>query len=69
MDTGYGGLTTDELADRLGLDRGSIQPRTSELKALGLIADSKARRRNVTGKRAVVWVAAEFAPTDEEPVR
>lgn len=60
-----GGLTADEVAERLNSDRWSIQPRTSELKAKGLIADSKARRRNVTGKRAVVWVAAEYAPKVE----
>lgn len=66
LDGARGGLTADELAERLNLDRWSIQPRTSELKALGLVADSKARRRNITGKRAVVWVAAEFAPVDQE---
>ena len=53
---GGGGYTADELAAALGLDRWTIQPRTSELKAMGLIVDSGMRRRNVTGKRAVVWV-------------
>ena len=54
---GANGLTADELAERLGLDRYSIQPRTSELKLKGRIVDSGARRRNATGKRAVVWVS------------
>ena len=54
---GPSGLTTDELASRLGLDRGSVQPRTSELKLLGLIRDSGQRRRNANGKRAIVWTA------------
>jgi len=57
-ETGVSGLTTDELANRLGVDRGSIQPRTSELKLLGLIRDSGQRRRNLNGKRAIVWTAA-----------
>jgi len=51
------GLTTNEIADRLNIDRGSVQPRTSELRARGLIIDSKVRRFNPNGKRAIVWVA------------
>lgn len=53
---GTDGLTADELAAALGLDRWTIQPRTSELRAKALIADSGQRRRNVSGKRAIVWV-------------
>lgn len=52
------GLTADELAARLGMDRCSIQPRTSELRRKGLIRDSGRRRRNATGKLAIVWIAA-----------
>ena len=52
------GLTADELAARLGMDRWSIQPRTSELKRKGLIRDSGQRRPNATGKLAIVWIAA-----------
>lgn len=52
------GLTADELAARLELDRWSIQPRTSELKRKGVIRDSGQRRPNSTGKRAIVWVIA-----------
>lgn len=59
------GLTADEVAARLELDRWSVQPRTSELRRLGLIGDSRQRRRNVTGKRAVVWVAACHVPERE----
>jgi hypothetical protein len=51
------GLTADELASRLDMDRWSIQPRTSELKRKGLIRDSGLRRPNATGKRAIVWIA------------
>lgn len=57
-EAGWLGLTADELAERLGMDRWSIQPRTSELKRKGLIRDSGQRRPNSTGKRAIVWIAA-----------
>lgn len=56
-DAGSIGLTADELAARLGMDRWSIQPRTSELKRKGLIRDSGQRRPNATGKLAIVWIA------------
>lgn len=52
---GEHGLTADELAAGLNLDRWSIQPRTSELKRKGLIMDSGQRRPNCTGKLAIVW--------------
>jgi hypothetical protein len=55
---GWQGLTADELAARLKLDRWSIQPRTSELNGKRLIRDSGQRRPNATGKMAMVWVAA-----------
>lgn len=54
---GWLGLTADELAERLEMDRYSVQPRTSELKRKGLIRDSGQRRPNATGKQAIVWVA------------
>lgn len=54
---GIYGLTTNEIAARLNVDRGSVQPRTSELKARGLIRDSQMRRPNANGKKAIVWVA------------
>ena len=54
---GWQGLTADELAAQLDMDRWSIQPRTSELKRKGLIRDSGRRRPNATGKSAIVWVA------------
>ena len=57
--TGNDGLTADETATRLGMQRWSCQPRTSELQARGLIVDSGKRRKNETGKNAIVWVVAE----------
>lgn len=55
-EAGWIGLTADELASTLGMDRWSIQPRTSELRRKGLIRDSGQRRPNATGKMAIVWV-------------
>ena len=57
QDAASDGLTADELAARLNLDRWSVQPRTTELRRKGLIRDSGRRRPNVTGKRAIVWIA------------
>lgn len=56
-DAGSAGLTADELAARLQVERWSIQPRTSELRRKGRIRDSGQRRPNRTGKQAIVWVA------------
>lgn len=53
------GLTADELAEALSLDRYSIQPRTSELRRKMLIADSGLRRRNSSHKMAIVWTLPE----------
>lgn len=50
------GLTAEELAARLDMDRWSIQPRTSELRRKGLIRDSGHLRPNSTGKLAIVWI-------------
>jgi hypothetical protein len=58
-EAGGAGLTADELAARVGLDRWSIQPRTSELRRKGVIRDSGLRRPNGTGKKAIVWTATE----------
>lgn len=56
---GERGLTAVELSDVLKLDRMTVQPRTSELRALGLIHDSGQRRANPGGKRAIVWCAGK----------
>lgn len=63
---GSSGLTADELAAKLDMNRWSIQPRTSELRAKRLIGDSGQRRRNCTGKRAIVWVAREYLCETEQ---
>jgi hypothetical protein len=59
-DAGPFGRTADECAEVMGLDRYSVQPRTSELNRKGLIVDSGLRRFNATGKRAIVWTLPEF---------
>lgn len=57
---GARGLTADECAEAVGLDRWSIQPRVSELRRKLLIVDSGARRFNSSGKRAIVWTLPQF---------
>lgn len=64
-DAGSSGLTFEEAAERLELDFRSIQPRVSELKQKMLVVDSGLRRRNGSGKRAIVWVLPEHTP--EQP--
>ena len=55
------GYTSEELAEVMGVPRVSIQPRTSELRALRKIADSGQRRANrSSGKKAIVWTLPEF---------
>lgn len=54
---GANGLTTDEVTAIVGIDRGTVQPRTSELKVGGHIRDSGIRRKNDNGKKAIVWIA------------
>lgn len=58
---GARGLTAEELAARLGLERTTIQPRTTELRRRGLIRDSAQRRPNRNGHRAIVWIAVSNA--------
>ena len=50
------GMTADEIADSLDRSILSIRPRVSELAFRGLLEDSGERRRNRSGKRAVVWI-------------
>src|SRR3546814_14101452 len=55
-DAGAHGLTADELAARLDMARGSVQPRTSELERKGLIRHSGQRRRSEEGRSGAEWV-------------
>lgn len=51
----YGPMTADEIADNMGVDRLSIRPRCTELDRLGRIIDSGERRKNASGRPAIVW--------------
>lgn len=57
IDAGPTGLTSTECAEKVGLERWSVQPRFTELKLLNAIHDGGARRPNPSGRRAIVWVA------------
>lgn len=59
LNAGSNGLTAHEACDALAMDRVAIQPRLSELRRKGRILDSGQRRRNASGKRAVVWIAKQ----------
>jgi hypothetical protein len=60
-EAGPHGLTALETCSRAGVDRVAMQPRLSELRKMGLIADSGMRRVNPSGIRAKVWIAVEVA--------
>lgn len=49
------GLTADEVAGRLGVSILSIRPRMTELSRLGKVRDSGVRRKNASGRHAIVW--------------
>jgi len=51
----YGDYTADELAHLMGESILSIRPRISELKAKQLVFDTGVRRKNQSGKSAIVW--------------
>ena len=50
-----GAKTADEVAEVLGVQIWSCRPRLSELLARKQIKDSGVRRKNQSGKSAVVW--------------
>jgi DNA-binding IclR family transcriptional regulator len=49
------GLDSEQIAQLLGREYGSIQPRTAELRNDGLIVDSGRRHESRFGKRIIVW--------------
>lgn len=50
-----GPATADEIAIRLRMDRLSIRPRLTELQTRKLIEPTGDRRKNASGKSAMVW--------------
>lgn len=58
---GDAGLTADQAAELAGLSILTARPRVTELNKAGLIVDTGDRRRNASGRRAVVWRVVEGA--------
>jgi hypothetical protein len=56
-----GGGTCDELEETLGLRHQTCGPRLRELALSGAIVETKMRRRTRSGRKAIVWVAREWA--------
>ncbi len=48
-------LTADECAEKMGESILSIRPRLSELRLVGKIVATGERRKNASGKSAIVW--------------
>lgn len=51
------GMTTEELCQMMRMVPKTIQPRVSELRAIGKIEDSGLRRKSASGVRVIVWKA------------
>lgn len=51
------GLTVEEVCAVARFPRYSLQPRFTELRKMGMIRDTGARRFNQSGARAIVWRA------------
>ena len=49
------GMTADEVSEALGVDKGSIRPRFTELKLVGRLYKTTATRVNRIGKNVRVW--------------
>jgi predicted ArsR family transcriptional regulator len=60
--TRYPGLTSRELAQRLGMDRHAIARRLPELEAADLVQKDQVRRCSIGGRSAVTWRTASPAP-------
>jgi predicted ArsR family transcriptional regulator len=51
------GMTADEIAVYLGIDKLTVRPRLSELRAEGRIEPTGMRRKNASGHSAMTWRA------------
>ena len=54
-------MTSDEVAENLSMSILAIRPRISELNAMRKIEATVFRRKNASGKKAVVWCAVQTA--------
>lgn len=52
------GMTADEAAAAMGMPITTIRPRLTELKIHNEITDTGKRRKNESGRNAIVWRAA-----------
>lgn len=52
---GWEGLTTEQIEERLNGKHQTISPRVTELRDRGFIMDSGLKRRNKSGRMAIVW--------------
>jgi predicted ArsR family transcriptional regulator len=60
----YGLMTADECADRIGLDRLSVRPRFSELRADHKIRDTGYRRKLTINGRTHPYIVWQINPTE-----
>lgn len=61
IEAGSYGLTADEAANRTNHTVLQIRPRCSELNQSELIIDSGKRRKNLSGRNAIVWISNKVA--------
>ena len=58
---GRPGVTSDEIAEQLGWIVFKVRPRTSDLRRMGKIIDSRERRPGATGIMSIVWKTPEHS--------
>lgn len=59
IDSGDDGLTADQAAQAVNCTVLQIRPRCTELQQKDFIKDSGIRRKNSSGRNAIVWVAVK----------
>lgn len=59
LDAAPFGLTAHQVADALGCENTTSQPRLTELLLNGYVADSGERRKNQSGRPARVWIITD----------
>ena len=56
---GHPGLTSDELAEAVGMQRHQPARRLPELERMGLVRKGEARPSRLSGRRGVTWFVVE----------
>lgn len=62
-----GGLTDEELQERLGMAANTERPRRVELEEAGRVIDSGQRRKTKSGRAAVVWILTPDSLHEAKP--